>query len=49
MEAETGVIWPQVSEHWEPLEGEGMDSPRRLCREQGPADTSISDFRPPEL
>lgn len=51
-EAETGVTWSQATEHLE-LPEAGRDRewsvPKGLQREHGPANTLISNVRPPEV
>lgn len=46
--AETGLMLPRAKEHGEP-ERQGRIFPRSFQRKLGPANTSISDFLPPEL
>ena len=50
-EAETGATWPQTGNTWSHQtrkRQEKLPTPQSLWREHGPADTLISDFRPPD-
>ena len=48
-DASTNQRTPRIAGHHQQLEGQGRVLPWILQREQGPADTLISDIWPPEL